>query len=101
MLVSGNDALPDGVLRFLKVNDDMIAMRRIFHRGIAIGVRGLSLRVDPRTGAVEAIRLMGRAPVVDPDAVESDVDPLKQRPWWKFWGSNPESTPAEGEKAES
>lgn len=71
MVESGTDALPDGFLRFITVTDERISMRRVFRRGIAIAVRGLSLRVDPQTGAIQRIRLMGYAPEVELDPAAS------------------------------
>ena len=91
MSKSGTDALPDSSFRFLAVNDEMISMRRLFRRGIAIAVRGFSLRVDPRTGTVEQLGLMGAAPTVDPAAVRSDGTPSERRRWWQLRGTS--STP--------
>lgn len=71
MVESGTDALPGSFIRFLSVSDDLISVRRVYHRGIAIGVRGLSLEVDAATGKVRKIRLMGRAP-------EVELDPLPE-----------------------
>jgi hypothetical protein len=62
MVESGTDALPDGFMRFLTVTDERISLRRVFRRGIAIALRGLTMQVDPQTGAVQTIRLMGRRP---------------------------------------
>jgi hypothetical protein len=60
MIESGTDVLPDGFVRFLSVSDDTITARRVYRRATAIGVGGLSLRVDARTGEVEELRLIGR-----------------------------------------
>jgi hypothetical protein len=60
MVESGTDALPDSFLRYISVSDEATSARRVFRRPIAIGVGGLSLRVDARTGEVEELRLMGR-----------------------------------------
>ena len=62
MVESGTDAPPDGFIRFLTVTDERISLRRVFGRGIAIALRGLTLQVDPQTGAVQQIRLMGHMP---------------------------------------
>ena len=61
MVESGTDALPDGFLRFLTVTNERISLRRVFRRGIAIAVRGLTMQVVPQTGAVQQIRLMGHS----------------------------------------
>jgi len=60
MIESGTDVLPDGFIRFLSVSDDATTARRVYRRAIAIGVGGLSLRVNAQTGEVEALRLIGR-----------------------------------------
>ncbi len=60
MIESGTDVLPDGFVRFLSVGDDSITARRVYRRATAIGVGGLSLRVNARTGEVEELRLIGR-----------------------------------------
>jgi len=60
MIESGTDVLPDGFVRFLSVSDESTTARRVYRRAIAIGVGGLSLRVDARTGEVEELRLIGR-----------------------------------------
>jgi hypothetical protein len=60
LIDSGSDVLPDSFIRFLRVSDELTTARRVFRRPTAIGVGGLSLEVDARTGEVEAFRLMGR-----------------------------------------
>jgi len=53
MLVeSSADELTGGFLRFVSVTDDSITVRRVWHRGLAVGARGLSLEVDKVTGTV-------------------------------------------------
>jgi len=60
LIDSGSDVPPDSFIRFLRVSDGLTTARRVFRRPTAIGVGGLSLEVDVRTGEVEAFRLMGR-----------------------------------------
>lgn len=60
LIDSGADVLPDSFIRFLRVSDELTTARRVFRRPTAIGVGGLSLEVDARTGEVESFRLMGR-----------------------------------------
>jgi len=60
MIESGTDVLPDSFIRFLSVSDDATTARRVYRRPIAIGVGGLSLRVNAQTGEVEKLRLIGR-----------------------------------------
>jgi len=60
MYESGTDALPDGFTRFLTVGPDYITARRIWRRPLAIGVRGVTLEVDRRTGEVVRLGWMGQ-----------------------------------------
>ena len=46
------DDLPNGSVRFLAVTDESMALRRVWPRGLAIGVKGLFLEVDVRTGNI-------------------------------------------------
>ncbi|MHC4989737.1 MAG: hypothetical protein ACYTGC_02055 [Planctomycetota bacterium] len=46
------DDVPSGTTRFLSVTDESVALRRVWPRGLAIGVRGLSLEVDATTGDI-------------------------------------------------
>ena len=46
------DDLPGGFLRFISVTDDSVTLRRIWQRGLAIGMRGLTLELDKNSGAV-------------------------------------------------
>ncbi|MHC4787395.1 MAG: hypothetical protein ACYTE6_15675 [Planctomycetota bacterium] len=46
------DDVPGGTTRFLSVTDESVALRRIWPRGLAIGVRGLYLEVDATTGDI-------------------------------------------------
>jgi hypothetical protein len=53
------DDVPGGVVRFLAVTDDSVAVRRLWQRGLAIGVRVLRLEVDPVTGNVVSVSGVG------------------------------------------
>jgi hypothetical protein len=44
------DDLPEVFTRFISVSDESVALRKIWRRGLAIGVKGLVLQVDTRTG---------------------------------------------------
>jgi hypothetical protein len=46
------DDVPSGTTRFLSVTDESVALRRVWPRGLAIGVRGLFLEVDATTGDI-------------------------------------------------
>jgi hypothetical protein len=46
------DDAPGGTTRFLSVTDESVALRRVWPRGMAIGVRGLFLEIDSTTGDV-------------------------------------------------
>lgn len=59
LIASDTDDLPGGFVRFLSVTDESVSMRRIWHRGIAIGMRGLTLQVDTQTGEILQVELMG------------------------------------------
>ncbi len=48
---NANDS-PGSLLRFLSVTDNSVSVRRIWPRGLAIGVRGLSMEVDAATGDI-------------------------------------------------
>ncbi len=53
VLVASNTADSTGsVLRFLSVTDHSASVRRIWPRGLAIGVRGLSMEVDAASGNI-------------------------------------------------
>ena len=43
---------PSGVIRFLTVTDEAITLRKVWPRGLAVGIRGLALQVDTTTGDV-------------------------------------------------
>ncbi len=45
-----------GAIRLIAATDQSILLRRIFRRGLAIAVRGVSLRIDVETGAVLELR---------------------------------------------
>jgi len=46
------DDVPGGTTRFLSVTDESVALRRVWPRGLAVGVRGLYLEVDATTGDI-------------------------------------------------
>ncbi len=46
------DDVPSGTTRFLSVTDESVALRRVWPRGLAIGIRGLFLEVDATTGDI-------------------------------------------------
>ncbi len=48
---SGDD-VPSGVVHFISVTDESVALRRLWPRGLAVGVRGLILEVEASTGRV-------------------------------------------------
>jgi hypothetical protein len=52
------DDLPNGGVRFLAVTDESMALRRVWPRPLAIGVRGLFLEVDVKTGNILAGGMM-------------------------------------------
>ena len=59
LMESNTDRVSGSIVRFLSVTDDSVSIRRIWKRGIAVGVRGLTLEVDTRTGKVVRIGAMG------------------------------------------
>ena len=52
LIESDSDDLPGGFLRFVSITDDSVTIRRVWQRGLAVGVRGLTLEVDKITGEV-------------------------------------------------
>jgi hypothetical protein len=52
LIKSGSDDLPGGFLRFVSITDESVTIRRVWQRGLAVGVRGLTLEVDKFTGDV-------------------------------------------------
>lgn len=58
LIDSDADDLPGGFIRFLSVTEDSLSIRRVFQRGLAVGVRGLILEVDKNSGAVIKMGLM-------------------------------------------
>jgi hypothetical protein len=52
LIESDADDLPGGFLRFVSITDDSVTVRRIWQRGLAIGARGLTLKVNTTTGEV-------------------------------------------------
>ena len=59
LIESGTDDSPGGFLRFVNITDDSVTIRRTWQRGLAIGVRGLSLEIDKDTGTVLRSATMG------------------------------------------
>ena len=60
LMDSDNDDLPGGFVRFLSVTDDSVSLRRIWQRGLALGVRGLTIEVNAQTGEVLRMWPMGQ-----------------------------------------
>ena len=60
LIDSDNDDLPGGFVRFLSVSDDSISLRHIWQRGLALGVRGLTLEVNAQNGNVLRVWPMGQ-----------------------------------------
>ncbi len=56
---TNSDVFPGGSVRFISVTDESVALRRIWQRGVAVGVRGLTLKVDAATGNILAAGPMG------------------------------------------
>ncbi len=52
LIEAGSDDLPGGFLRFVSITDDSVTIRRVWQRGLAVGVRGLTLEVDKFTGDI-------------------------------------------------
>jgi hypothetical protein len=52
LIESDSDDLPGGFMRFISITDDSVTIRRVWQRGLAVGVRGLTLEVDKFTGDV-------------------------------------------------
>ncbi len=52
LIESDADDLPGGFMRFVSITDDSVTIRRVWQRGLAVGVRGLTLEVDKITGEV-------------------------------------------------
>jgi hypothetical protein len=60
LINSDADDVPRGFVRFLAVTDDSVSIRRIWQRGLAIAVRGLTFEIDAETGAVLRCSTMGQ-----------------------------------------
>ncbi|MFZ8977784.1 MAG: hypothetical protein ACO2Y9_11885 [Pseudohongiellaceae bacterium] len=60
LIESDVDDLPGGYLRLISVTDDSVTVRRVWQRGLAIGARGLTLKVDKATGQIMRSSNMGR-----------------------------------------
>ncbi len=56
------DDVPGGMIRFLSVTRDSVSLRRIWQRGVAFGLRGLSLKIDVETGIVEQSSYLANRP---------------------------------------
>jgi len=63
LIESDADDLPGGFLRIVSVTDDSVTVRRVWQRGLAVGARGLTLKVDKATGQVMRSSNMGRMPL--------------------------------------
>jgi hypothetical protein len=57
---SNGDDIPGSLVNFISVTDESVALRRIWPRGLAIGVRGLILEIDANTGRVLRSGPMGQ-----------------------------------------
>jgi len=57
---STGDDIPGSQVSFISVTDESVALRRLWPRGLAIGVRGLILEVDAATGRVLRSGPMGQ-----------------------------------------
>jgi hypothetical protein len=57
---SNGDDVPGSLVNFISVTDESVALRRIWPRGLAIGVRGLILEIDAATGRVLRSGPMGQ-----------------------------------------
>jgi len=55
----GDDA-PGSLMHFISVTDESVALRRLWPRGLAVGVRGLILEIDTVTGRVLRSGPMGQ-----------------------------------------
>ena len=58
--------LPGGFLRIVSVTDDSVTVRRVWQRGLAVGARGLTLKVNKVTGQIMRSSNMGRMPLPSP-----------------------------------
>ena len=54
------DNVPGSLVHFISVTDESVAIRRLWPRGLAVGVRGLILEVDAGTGRVLRSGPMGQ-----------------------------------------
>jgi hypothetical protein len=66
LIESDIDDLPGGYLRLISVTDDSVTVRRVWQRGLAIGARGLTLKVDKATGQIIRSSNMGRMSLPQP-----------------------------------
>lgn len=55
------DIVPGGMVRFLAVTDEWVSVRRMWERGLALGVGGLTIEVDTDTGDVISLGFIGRS----------------------------------------
>ncbi len=54
------DDVPGSLMHFISVTDESVALRRLWPRGLAVGVRGLILEIDTVTGRVLRSGPMGQ-----------------------------------------
>ena len=66
LIESDADDLPGGFLRIVSVTDDSVTVRRVWQRGLAVGARGLTLKVDKATGQIMRSSNMGKMPLPPP-----------------------------------
>jgi len=57
---SVGDDVPGSLMHFISVTDESVALRRLWPRGLAVGVRGLVLEIDTATGRVLRCGPMGQ-----------------------------------------
>ena len=60
LLIEANaDVLPGGFIRFISITENSITLRRVWQRGLAVGMRGMTLEGDKDTGVVVRAATMG------------------------------------------
>lgn len=78
------DDLPSGELRFLSVSDQLILFRNTLEMPVAIGVRGISIDIDPVTGEVLQLALKhSDMKTLMRDEPEAEASPLPSAPTTK------------------
>ena len=60
LITSDSDDSPSSFVRFVAVTEDMVSLRRVWHRGLGIAMRGLTLEIEKGTGAVLRSGAMGQ-----------------------------------------